>query len=397
MGTFQKGGDAPLTGAAAIQRFYSDASWIEGVAEDQLKYVANMTGVEAVAAFPDLHPGKYGPVGTAILSDRIYPQFIGNDIGCGMSLFVLHLPRRKLRLDKAAGKLRVLEGAWDGDTSHRLEASDLPTELHASALGTIGGGNHFCELQTVGTVFDKAALTADLTSGTLLLFVHSGSRSLGMSVFSGVQHRFDGMDPGGAEGRTYLEAHDQAVRWASLNRQLIAERAAQALGSDLQLVVDVPHNLVEAFRGSVLHRKGAAKADVPLVPLASSRDALSYLLKPIGGKAEALETLAHGCGRKYDRRSMTGRVGATRSDRDGLCRTSFGGFVVCEDRQLLIEEAPAAYKDPAQVLTDLQAFALAEPVVSLKPLLTFKKAVNEDYDMARRDKRRRLSERRARR
>lgn len=396
MGTSHEEGPSASADAAPVQRFYSGKTWIEGAADEQLDLVSRMSGVSRVAAFPDLHPGKYGPVGSAILADRIYPQLIGNDIGCGMSLFALNLPARKLKLDKIAQKFRALEGPWNGDAQERLAVAGLPVDLHPQALGTIGGGNHFCELQVVDEA-DESRLPADhaLKKGDLMLLVHSGSRSLGMTVFGSVLDGFSGLDPESSAGKAYLVAHDEAVRWASLNRQLIAERAAFALRTDLRLVCDVPHNLIEGHRGLVLHRKGAAKADGPLVPLAGSRDALSYLLVPRQTRPDALASLAHGSGRKYDRRSMAGRAGATRSDRENLVRTSFGGQVICEDRQLLVEEAPGAYKDPGQVLEDLQSSGLADRAAALKPLLTFKKAISEDLLTARREKRNRLNKRRA--
>lgn len=398
MGTSQKEGPSASVDAAPVHRFYSSKTWIEGAAEEQLDHVSKMAGVTHVAAFPDLHPGKYGPVGSAILADRIYPQLIGNDIGCGMSLFVLGLPARKLRLDKAAQKFRMLEGPWTGDTSARLAAQGLARDLHPQALGTIGGGNHFCELQVVDDASEsRLPADRDLKKGDLMLLVHSGSRSLGMTVFGAVLDGFSGLDPEGPAGKAYLSAHGDAVRWASLNRQLIAERAADALRTDLRLICDAPHNLIEGHRGLLLHRKGAAKADGPLVPLAGSRDALSYLLSPRQDRPDALLSLAHGSGRKYDRRSMTGRAGATRSDRENLVRTSFGGQVICEDRQLLVEEAPGAYKDPGQVLEDLRLNGLADCIATLKPLITFKKAIGADLLAARRDKRNRLNRRRAER
>ena len=395
MGTSQKE-VAPRSRAAPIYRFYSENSWIEGAAEGQLKLVAEMDGIRSVAAFPDLHPGKYGPVGSAMVSDRIYPQLIGNDIGCGMSLYALDLPARKLRLDKAAEKMRSLEGAWDGDAGARLASEGLPSDLHPEALGTIGGGNHFCEVQIVDTVFDADVLkAAGLSKGDLVLLVHSGSRALGTSVFETVGDRLSGLDTESDAGRAYLAAHDRAVAWASLNRTIIAERAARALRSDIRRICDAPHNLIETLADGFLHRKGAAKADRALVvPLAGSRDALSYLLRPRQGRPEALSSLAHGSGRKYDRSSMMGRVGATRSERENLSRTSFGGFVICEDRQLLIEEAPQAYKDPASVLRELQAAGLADPVAGLKPLLTYKKAASGSDREARRDSQKRGKDRR---
>ncbi|MBS0242081.1 MAG: RtcB family protein, partial [Proteobacteria bacterium] len=78
-------GNSPtVAGRAPIHVFASSKAWIEGDATRQLEMVASMPGVSAVAAMPDLHPGKFGPVGCAVLSDRIHPQLIGSDIGCGM-------------------------------------------------------------------------------------------------------------------------------------------------------------------------------------------------------------------------------------------------------------------------------------------------------------------------
>ncbi|WP_305858698.1 RtcB family protein, partial [Klebsiella pneumoniae] len=135
--------------------------------------------------FPDLHPGKYGPTGIAVLSHRLHPQLIGNDIGCGMSLFALDMPPRKLRLDKAVERLREIEAQHVFDPVAVLAAAGLPTELFPQALGTIGGGNHFCELQAVDHVIDARAPQAIDRQG-LYLLVHSGSRGLGARVFGQV-------------------------------------------------------------------------------------------------------------------------------------------------------------------------------------------------------------------
>ncbi|MBW8637720.1 RNA ligase RtcB family protein [Hoeflea sp. WL0058] len=378
MGNPERDG-APAETAASIHEFYTASSWIEGAATEQLRQVANLPGVRQIAAFPDLHPGTFGPIGCAVLSERLYPQLIGNDIGCGMSLFALDLPRSKLRLDRAAQKLRVLESAWSGNAAGYLAEAGLPSDAFSEAIGSIGGGNHFCELQVIEEITDDAASGHDLAPQTLLLFVHSGSRGFGTHVFRSVVERFaDGLEQGSTAANRYLDDHDRAVAWASLNRRIIALRAAVALRADIRTVVDSPHNVVERQGDLFLHRKGAAVATTPLVPLAGSRDSLSFLLKPTGCKPEALASLSHGSGRKYDRKSMLGRVGSTRSDRERLLRTSFGGRVICDDRQLLIEEAPDAYKNSAHVCDDLVSHGLATCVASLQPLITFKKATEPE-------------------
>ncbi|MCL4155559.1 UNVERIFIED_CONTAM: hypothetical protein GTU68_056776 [Idotea baltica] len=289
-----------------------------------------------------------------------------------MSLFRLDVPARKLRAEKVAARLRSLEGSFDGDAVARLEEAGLGTDLAPDSLGTIGGGNHFCEVQSIAEVMVDDPV---IDKNAAYLLVHSGSRSVGNGVFASVLDSVgEGLTLGSAEAQAYLAAHDAAVRWAALNRAVIAERAASALRTEATLISDSPHNLVEATGDAFLHRKGAAKADQALVPLAGSRDALSYLLKPTEADTQALASLAHGAGRRYDRRSMHGRYGQTKSDRLKLERTSFGGHVVCEDRQLLIEEAPGAYKNAAQVVADLGSANLAHPVAAFKPLVTFKRA-----------------------
>lgn len=375
MGTFPH-----VDGRAPIHTYYSAKSWIEGNAERQLEDVAALPGVRAVAAMPDLHAGKYGPVGCSILADGIYPQLVGSDIGCGMGLFQLDLPLRKLRLDTAAERLAVLEGPsveHERMAQPALVFAGLGDVAFNASIGTVGGGNHFCELQAVDEVFDEgAAAAAGLDRDRAVVLVHSGSRGLGSSILQ--QQLQDGvraLDPNGAAGRRYLEAHDGAVIWARINRRMIASRAASALRTSAELVADLSHNLVEWRDDEVLHRKGTAPADRGLVPIPGSRGTLSYLVEPLAaGRAETLASLAHGAGRKFDRGSMHGRVRTTKSELARLQRNPFGGYVVCEDRNLLIEEAPEAYKGIDRVIADLEEFELARVVATLRPLVTFKTA-----------------------
>ncbi|PYF10910.1 release factor H-coupled RctB family protein [Rhodobacter viridis] len=358
------------SGIARLCTFYRRETWIEGRAEDQLTDVSRFPGMQAVAGFPDLHPGRFGPVGAAFLADRIWPQLVGPDIGCGMALFRLDLPRHRLKLDKAVRRLAVLDaGAAPERAVQALAAAGLAGRIGAAGLGTIGGGNHFCELQVVA----QAEPGSPLAVGTLCLLVHSGSRSLGARVLEGIgQDWRQGFAPGSAAARDYLALHDLAEAWARLNRRLIAETAAEALGADLDLVCDAVHNHLIRQGDLWLHRKGAASVAGGLVPLAGSREAESYLLATPDAVPEALASVSHGAGRRYDRSAMHGRIAKTRSDLAALSRTRFGGRVVCADRDLLIEEAGAAYKSPAMVVADLDHFGLARRLAVLEPLITWK-------------------------
>lgn len=352
-----------------ITKFYTSSAWIEGRAEQQLAEISGWTGVQKVAAFPDLHPGKYGPVGCAVLADRIFPQLIGNDIGCGMSLFQLDLPLRKLKLDKALRRMRGLGDPTSADQNWRLEATGLPPDLFPDSLGTVGGGNHFCELQALADVEDGTQLDKSL----LYLLVHSGSRGFGNAILESLRDgAFKGMAPDCDAAQTYLQDHDRAVLWARLNRQIIAERAAEALRAELTVLVDAPHNLLMKHEGAWLHRKGAAIAETALIPLAGSRATASYLMSP-SNHTDALKSLAHGAGRRYDRSSMHGRLRAKKSDIEAMQRTPFGGRILCENRDLLIEEAPLAYKSAKSVADELHQTGAARRVAEFHPLLTFKK------------------------
>ncbi|ARM89626.1 tRNA-splicing ligase RtcB protein [Rhizobium sp. CIAT894] len=384
MGNSIGSGSSPMTSAsdpAVINRFFSGSAWIEGAALDQLDEMSRLPGVLEIAAFPDLHPGKYGATGVALLSSRLHPLLIGNDIGCGMSLFGLDLPLRKLKIDKAAERLRRLETQAIGEAREWLAEMGLSVDLAPDALGTIGGGNHFCELQAVEDVAEGGH-AAGLDDQGLYLLVHSGSRSLGATVFSQTLAAHPGLvaglDPGSEAGAAWLASHDRCVAWASLNRRLIAARAAAALRADLRVIADIPHNLVRRSDHGFVHYKGAAAvAPGELAPIAGSRASLSHVVVASADVGRSLGGISHGAGRKYDRATMHGRVGRNRSERELLLRNSWGGIAICDDRALVIEEAASAYKDAGQVVSDLEKARLVRGLASLRPLVTFKKAVDE--------------------
>jgi release factor H-coupled RctB family protein len=359
-----------------VHIFASATSWIEDAAIRQLTHLANRNGVTAVAGMPDLHPGHHGPVGCAAQAKGIvHADVIGTDIGCGMQFWSLDVAERSLNLDKLVQRFSALEGAWAGDGIAELETAGIYARDHAHVLGTIGGGNHFCELQTVDEIADPAlAATAGLVRGGTSLLVHSGSRSLGAATL--LRHYATGtaglaFEAGGLD---YIFDHDIAVRFASLNRQIIARRALSALRTEGLQIVDSPHNLVERFGDIVLHRKGAAPSNRGLVPIAGSRGAFTYLVMPIDGPPEALTSVAHGAGRKHDRGSMERRIRNAPGSVQKLVRTACGSRVICTDRRLLMEEAPEAYKDIGKVIADLEAMKLVRVVAVLRPVITFKTA-----------------------
>ncbi len=354
----------------------ADPSRLDPTAVDQLEVSSRYGGIERVVGLPDLHVGAGIAVGAAFWSpDRVWPHLVGGDIGCGIGLWQLSSPVRKFKLGSVERKLHHLDDAWSGDTFAAVEGVGLPPKLAGSALGTIGGGNHFVEFQRVEEVVNRERfLTLGLQEDRVWLMVHSGSRGLGQAVLEA--HKTDpasaGMLAASLAGQAYLSQHDQAQIWAVLNRRIIAQRFCDAIGTEGRPVLDICHNCVTPHLGGWLHRKGAAPADRGLVEIPGSRGDFSYLVEPIAdGTDRALSSLAHGAGRKWSRSDAHAKLSARYRVAD-LQRTALGSHVVCEDRRLLFEEAPQAYKDIKRVVADLEHAGLVHVIARLRPLLSYK-------------------------
>jgi len=380
-----------------VRLFASAKSWIEGEAVRQLYATSKLDGLRSAVGFPDLHPGKGSPVGAAFVTEGvIYPHLIGDDIGCGMALFKTDFERRKAKLDRWAALQFNLEHPWDEFVGDFIAGQDLESTEFDAALGTIGGGNHFAELQAVEDVCDARAFKQiDLSKQQLVVLVHSGSRGLGEAILRAHvdQHLGNGVEADSLAAAEYLRGHDFALRWAKANRELIARRFAATLGAEAECLWDGCHNSIthieipspnlsvtlspsdgerDGVRGSVwIHRKGAVDANAEFVVIPGSRGSLSYLVKPTGDGASHAWSLAHGAGRKWARSDARLRM-RERFSVSELAQTSLGGRVICEERDLLYEEAPAAYKSIEAVIQDLVDAGLVSVIATLRPLLTYK-------------------------
>jgi len=370
--------------APNVRLFTTDKSWIEGAALAQLNHTAGLKGMVLAAGFPDLHPGKGIAVGAAFVSRGVlYPALAGNDIGCGMSFWALDLSARKLKLDRLEKRISGLEQPWDGDLALWRDRFGLAPSLSDAGLGTIGGGNHFAELQVADEVRDAAAFAAlGLDKANAALLIHSGSRGLGQDIFRELleRHGANPLEEESDAARHYLDRHEHAMRFARANRALIVHRFASELGAAARCVSDVAHNMVtrEDFGGAPawFHRKGAASMREALeqgaLMIPGSRGTPSYLVRARADEGEkAAWSLAHGAGRRWQRGYAKSRLSHKYRVED-LTRTELGGRVICEDRELLYDEAPQAYKDIAQVIADLEAAALIETIAVYRPVLTYK-------------------------
>jgi tRNA-splicing ligase RtcB (3'-phosphate/5'-hydroxy nucleic acid ligase) len=357
---------------------------------EQLKRVAAQPwAVEHVAAMPDLHVANGIAVGTVFATqDTIVPSALGGDLGCGMSAVPLSPPRWSL---DARTLLRIL-GEWSraipvGDATHRGKGVEVPSELFARELstgallharerlsrrhlGTLGGGNHFLEL-------DRDA------EGNLWLLVHSGSRGLGAAIAAHHLRAAEGSGFGEIPGLRVTEAAGQAcigdIEWAlhfaRENRRVLAEQAASILlgviGAvpDLSATIDVHHNFVRAERHQgrelLIHRKGAIAAERgarALIP--GSMGTASYIVEGLGDPS-SFASASHGAGRVLTRREARGRIAIERFEHS-MRRVVFDA----RRSRDLVEEAPAAYRDIREVLEDEDD--LVRPLIRLEPLAVLK-------------------------
>jgi tRNA-splicing ligase RtcB len=267
-----------------------------------------------------------------------------------------------------------------GDERHRrpAQALQLPGELSTRELehtrrrleprdlGTLGGGNHFVEL-------DRAH------DGSTWLLVHSGSRGLGAAI--GRHHQRVAGGALGAlplrheSGRACLQDVEWALSFARANRDALLRVAAALVSSELEAAaepdshVDVHHNFVARERhfgeDLLVHRKGAIAAPPgALAIIPGSMGTASYLVRGLG-LAAAFASASHGAGRVLTRREARERIRAGRLERE-LRR------VVHDERRLdsLVEEAPSAYRDIVEVLED--EVDLVAPAQRLEPLVVLK-------------------------
>ncbi len=264
--------------------------------------------------------------------------------------------------------------------------------IPSSALGTIGGGNHFAELQAVERVEDEELFKAiSLQKECLYICVHSGSRGLGQELIKNhvAKHGY-GLTKI-EDAQEYLQKHDELIKWADLSRFLIADRFATAIRSSATMTISNNcHNSIIGFGGKYVHRKGAADSSFsdPLhlpVMIPGSRGAFSYLVQPIGDHEGNLKSIAHGAGRKWARSDCRERL-SDKFDVESMEQTELGSRVICEDRELIYEEAPQAYKKIEVVIGDLVAVGLIKVIAVFRPLITYKvRKYGEENDRKERE------------
>lgn len=448
---------------------FADEKMIESVkadnAPEQAANVACLPGIVGKSlAMPDIHWGYGFPIGgVAAFDDQsgvISPGGIGYDVNCGVKLVRTDLTLREVEKDVKKlvdaiflnvpsgvgekGKLKlsmsemddVLEGGarwavehgygWEDDLTSSEESGCMKTadsskvdarakQRGATQLGTLGGGNHFLEVQKVDEIYDpKAAEAFGITAkDQIMVSIHSGSRGCGHQIASDYirvmenalrKYRISVPDRqlacapvNSVEGQDCFAAMSAAANYAWANRQLILhwvrESFQQALGRKpeeigMRVVYDVAHNICKreehTFEGKrrtlYVHRKGATRAfdttreEVPqkyrhvgqpvLIP--GDMGSASYVLVGTSGAmAETFGSTCHGAGRLMSRTSATHKFSA--NDVVSMLQGR-GIYVRAASRDGIVEEAPGAYKNIDSVVRVAHGAGISRLVARLKPL-----------------------------
>jgi len=364
------------------------AESLETAVAKALEWIRRLDDVQHVAVMPDVHLAADVCVGTVMATETLlYPAAVGGDIGCGMLAMAFDVNADTLKDARTAGLiLRDLSEQIPGVRRHRRRTLAMPEEVTSQSLsdlslnsavreegamqfGTLGGGNHFVELQ------------AD-EENRLWLMIHSGSRAMGQLIRAHhlsrgqlTAEKMLALDASSPAGQAYLNDVHWARSYAAGNREAMGRIVAEILGRRLSAKVAEPqtircdhnHVVLESHgdRSFYVHRKGAMPAATGkpgVVP--GSMGTLSYHV--IGkGCERSLNSSAHGAGRRFS------RAQAKESFRANDLKYQMGS--VWFDPRLadqLRDESPRAYKDVRKVL-EAEA-ELVSRVRTLRPMLVYK-------------------------
>ncbi|MHB8790351.1 MAG: RtcB family protein [Desulfobulbaceae bacterium] len=375
--------------------------WLDDIEEGAMAQARNLANLpfvyKHVAIMPDAHFGYGMPIGGVMATEEvIVPNAVGVDIGCGMCALrtsLTELSTDKLKTIMAGIRSRVPLGfkhhqhAQDRALmplvpAHTLQ--DLPVVAREyqnglTQIGTLGGGNHFIEIQKG-------------SDGFIWIMVHSGSRNLGFQVANfynklamDLNARWGSTIPknwqlaflplNSEAGRRYQLEMQYCVEFALANRHLMMERIqevfiAVAAPVTFSSFINIAHNYAALethfHRNVIVHRKGATSAregELGIIP--GSQGTPSYIVRG-RGNPESFTSCSHGAGRKMGRKEAQRRLDleeeAGRLDRQGILHSIRG--------RRDLDEAAGAYKDVDRVVEN--QIDLVEVVVALRPLAVIK-------------------------
>jgi len=431
------------------------ANGIEYAALEQSCCVLHNQGVEDVILTPDAHQGYGVAIGSVIKTNgSIFPDYVGVDISCGMRAILTSLDEKSLkdrrkrqhlvdeikkhvpvgpncqssvRFDEETTR-SILQGKIQLDEPSRVERSDLQTDMRVESgavsksqaqLGSLGGGNHFIEIQVVEEVDGKLSERWGIYKDQIILMIHSGSRRVGydicnrykgellrwfdqqgidLEVKSGVWALTNLAPPSLLEdaqeaflrekGEAYIQEMYMANNFAVASRNqmqeavLLAFRKSGYKTKNFQLLYDISHNIASIEDGKVIIRKGATRAfpkghhmlkgtefyetGHPII-LPGSMDTASYIMVGTQHAVRTHYSINHGAGRKMSRRKA-------RETLDRRIAKQRMKNIVHNHPHLvdIIDETGGAYKDISEITSAVVGAGIAKIVAKVTPRAVIK-------------------------
>ena len=375
--------------------------WLDEAEEGSIKQAKNLANLpfafKHVCLMPDTHEGYGMPIGGVLATQEvIIPNAVGVDIGCGMCAVKTNVQANTVSKEQLKQIMSGIREQVPLGFDHHKEQQDeglMPQnfnldELHVvknqylaalKQIGTLGGGNHFIELQVCN-------------DGYLWIMIHSGSRNLGKQVADYYNHlakklneRWYSSIPPKVdlaflpfktdEALQYYKEMRYCTEFAFANRKLMMERICQVVSTVLQSVeyepiINIAHNYAawEEHYGEkvVVHRKGATSAkagETGIIP--GSQGTKSYIVEGLGNP-ESFMSCSHGAGRMMSRSAAIRNLDLETEKR----KLDEQGIIHSIRNKSDLEEAASAYKDISQVM----AFQsdLVKIKVELSPLAVIK-------------------------
>jgi tRNA-splicing ligase RtcB len=370
--------------------------WLDDLEEGALKQTNHLAQLpfcfKHVAIMPDAHQGYGMPIGGVLATEGVViPNAVGVDIGCGMCALetdirvecretikmVTNLIQR--RVPTGFHKHQVIQNEGDMPPSRGLPVVDRHYFNARKSLGTLGGGNHFIELQTD---YD----------GYLWVMIHSGSRNLGKQVADHynniakkMNRRWFSCIPAGydlaflptdtKEGEEYIEEMNYCVEYSLANRRhmmgVVTDCITEGFGGfDTLQFINIAHNYARMEnhfgKNVMVHRKGATSAkagEIGIIP--GSQGTSSFIIRGLGNP-QSFMSCSHGAGRKMGRKQAQREL-ELEDQQDILNRQ---GIIHSIRTAKDLDEAPGAYKDINEVMANQED--LVEIVTELHPLAVVK-------------------------
>lgn len=376
--------------------------WAKTVDPHAFKEIENLSRLPFVyhhlAFMPDVHGGMGMPIGGVLATkDVVIPNAVGVDIGCGMCAVKTNIKAEELtasilRKEIMSGIRARIPLGMEHHTElqdeslmpqgHDIDKLHVVKAQYVSArrqIGTLGGGNHFIEIQKD-------------TEGWVWIMLHSGSRNLGKQVgdyynklakvldsywYSKVNPDFQMhfLPLKTKEFKEYWAEMQYCIDFAFCNRHLMMERIKEVLADavpnvEFEPMMNIAHNYAawEHHFGDdvIVHRKGAVRAregEIGIIP--GSQGTKSYIVEGLGNPLSFMSS-SHGAGRVMSR---TEAVRTLNLDAE-VARLESQGIIHAIRGKSDLEEAAGAYKDIAEVLANESD--LVKVVTELSPIAVIK-------------------------